>query len=125
MSAEPAGASLRLLADMLQTRMEAVVLTVQIERDALWRALRWRCVSIAALLLAGWAALLLLAVWLPEPARIWVLAATTASLALLAAFAQWQLSRFRTQRSPARRQLLDAVRQDLDALATAVSRGGD
>ena len=119
------GASLRLLVDMLQTRLEAVVLTAQIERDSIWRTLRWRCVGAGALLLAGWALLLLLAVWLPPPARIGVLAAISVALLLLWAWSQRQLAQQRAHRTPAGHQLLDAVRRDLEALGGALSRTPD
>lgn len=116
---------LRLLVDMLQTRLEAAVLTAQIERDALWHILRWRCIGAGALLLAGWALLLLLAVWLPPSARIGVLAAVSVGLLLVWAWSQRQLAQQRAHRTPAGHQLLDAVRRDLEALGGALSRTPD
>lgn len=116
------GPLLRLLVDMVQTRLEALVLTAQIERDALVSTVRWRIVGVGALLLAGWAFLLLLAVWLPPAARPWVLAGITLALALIWVFSVWRLKRYRAHRTPARHQLLEAVRRDLDALDDVLSR---
>lgn len=111
-----------LLAAMVQTRLEAALLVLQLERErwiAIWR---WGIVGGVALLLSTISALLLLVAWLPAAHRVAALAWITA-----ACVAVWIVSRAMSRRSRIGTrevcgELAAAVAEDGRAVAAALRR---
>ncbi len=109
------------IARMLETRLEAAQLVVEIERDRLLRQLRLQLFGVLALGTAVWVGIVLLAVILPPGVRGGVLAG-----ALIACLFGFGLSRAtlrsaqRDESSAPYQRLLRALRADLGAVAAAL-----
>jgi uncharacterized membrane protein YqjE len=107
---------------MLETRMEAAGLVLQAEGQRLAGRLQLQMLAAAAVFIAIWGGIVLLAIALPPNLRVPVLAAVIAAFVLLAA---WAL--LRARRMIAGREagsvawLLESLKLDLEVLARALA----
>ena len=123
-SGEPSPArelSLHLLR-MLETRMDAAGIALQGETQLLMARLQLKMLAAAAGFIAIWGGIVLLAIALPEPYRVPVLAMVVAGFAGAAFWAQWAAKRnLTTGDVGSMRWFLDGLRQDFEILSRTLA----
>ena len=108
---------------MLETRMEAAGLVLQAEGQRLVGRLQLQVLAAAALFIAIWGGIVLLAIALPPDVRVPVLAAVIAAFVLVAVWAMLRARRMIAGREPGSVSwLLDALKLDLEVLARALAQ---
>jgi uncharacterized membrane protein YqjE len=108
---------------MLETRMDAAGIALQGETQLLLARLQLKLFAAAAVFIAIWGGIVLLAIALPPHWRVPVLGAVVVSFVLLAALAQ-----FYSRKKASSHEVgslfwfLDSLRQDLEVLSRALAR---
>lgn len=109
---------------MLETRMDAAGIAIQGEAQLLMARLQLRLFAAAAMFIAIWGGIVLLAIALPPNLRVPVLGAVVAGFVIFAvaayAYAQRKAS---TNEVGSLHWFLDSLRQDLEVLSRALARG--
>jgi uncharacterized membrane protein YqjE len=107
---------------MLETRMEAAGLVLQAEGQRLAGRLQLHILAAAAVFIAIWGGIVLLAIALPEKLRLPVLAAVIAAFVLVAVWAVLRARRMIAGREAGSvAWLLDSLKLDLEVLARALA----
>ena len=108
---------------MFETRMDAAGIALQTEVQAFSSKLQFRLLGAAALFLALWAGIVLLAIALPEHLRIPVLSGVVAAFVIGGVWAFIAASRSATTGGVGSMAwFLDNLRQDLDVLARSLAQ---
>jgi uncharacterized membrane protein YqjE len=108
---------------MLETRMDAAGIALQGETQLLLARLQLRLIAAAALFMAAWGGIVLLAIALPPPLRVPVLAGVVVAFVLLALAARLITRRKASSHEPGSlRWFLDNLRQDLEVLSGALAQ---
>lgn len=108
---------------MLETRMDAAGIALQGETQLLLARLQLKLFAAAALFIAIWGGIVLLAIALPPPLRVPVLAAVVLGFVALAVIAQLYARRKAShQEVGSLHWFLDSLRQDLEVLSRALAR---
>jgi uncharacterized membrane protein YqjE len=119
----PARALTLHLLRMLETRMDAAGIALSTEVQSFSSRMQLKIVAAAALFIAIWGGIVLLAVALPDPYRIPVLSAVVLAFAGGAVWAQLASKR---RVSPddvgSMRWFLDGLKQDLEVLSRSLNR---
>lgn len=122
----PARALTLHLLHMLETRMDAAGIALGTEVQSFTTRMQLRLVAAAAMFIAIWGGIVLLAIALPDPYRIPVLAAVVAAFAGTAIWAQLAAKR---QISPdqvgSMRWFLDGLKADLEVLSRSLQHRQD
>jgi uncharacterized membrane protein YqjE len=120
--AGPARALTLHLLHMLETRMDAAGIALTTEVQTFSSRMQLRLVAAAALFIAIWGGIVLLAIALPEPYRIPVLAVVVAAFALGAAWAQYAARRkVASAEVGSMRWFLDGLKMDLEVLSRSLA----
>jgi uncharacterized membrane protein YqjE len=108
---------------MLETRMDAAGIALQGETQLLMTRLQLRLFAAAALFIAVWGGIVLLAIGLPPDWRVPVLGVVVAAFVIAAIVAQ-QLAKRRasTHEVGSLRWFLDSLRQDLEVLSRTLAQ---
>jgi uncharacterized membrane protein YqjE len=108
---------------MLETRMDAASIALQGETQLLLARLQLKMLAAAAMFIAIWGGLVLLAIALPPNLRVPVLGAVVAGF-VIAAVAAHVLSKRKASSGQvgSMRWFLDSLRQDLEVLSRALAR---
>jgi uncharacterized membrane protein YqjE len=121
--AGPARALTLHLLRMLETRMDAAGIALHNEVQTFSARLQLRLVAAAAMFIAIWGGIVLLAIALPDPYRIPVLAAVVAAFAAAAVWAQLVAKRrVPTDEVGSMRWFLDGLKADLEVLSRSLNR---
>jgi uncharacterized membrane protein YqjE len=108
---------------MLETRMDAASIALQGETQLLLARLQLKLLAAAALFIAIWGGIVLLAIALPPDLRVPVLAAVVAGFVIAAVAAQVLAKRKASSgQVGSLRWFLDSLRQDLEVLSRALAR---
>jgi uncharacterized membrane protein YqjE len=108
---------------MLETRMDAAGIALQGEGQLLLARLQLKMVAAAAVFVAIWGGIVLLAIALPPHLRVPVLSAVVAGFVLLAVAAQLYARRkASTHEVGSLHWFLDSLRKDLEVLSRALAR---
>jgi uncharacterized membrane protein YqjE len=108
---------------MLETRMDAAGIALQGETHLLMVRLQLRLFAAAAMFIAVWGGIVLLAIGLPPPWRVPVLGAVVAAFVLAAVIAQMIAKRRASSNEVGSlRWFLDSLRQDLEVLSRTLAR---
>jgi uncharacterized membrane protein YqjE len=108
---------------MLETRMDAAGIALQGETQLLMSRIQLRLFAAAALFIAIWGGIVLLAIALPPHLRVPVLAAVVVAFVLAAVVAQLLAKRrAATHEVGSLHWFLDSLRQDLEVLSRALMR---
>ena len=108
---------------MLETRMDAAGIALQGESQLLLARLQLKLFAAAAVFIAIWGGIVLLAIALPPNLRVPVLAAVVVGFVLLAVAAQLIARRkASTHEVGSMHWFLDSLRQDLEVLSRALAR---
>jgi uncharacterized membrane protein YqjE len=119
----PARALTLHLLRMLETRMDAAGIALNTEVQTFSTRLQLRLVAAGALFIAIWGGIVLLAIALPEPYRIPVLAVVVAGFALGAVWAQLAARRrASSQDVGSMRWFLDGLKLDLEVLSRSLAQ---
>ena len=126
-SAEPESGPARALTlhllHMLETRMDAAGIALNTEVQTFSTRMQLRLVAAAAMFIAIWGGIVLLAIALPEPYRIPVLAAVVAAFAGAAVWAQLAAKRQApSDQVGSMRWFLDGLKLDLEVLSRSLNR---
>lgn len=106
---------------MLETRMEAAGIVLQAESQRLMSRLQLQLLAAAAVFIAIWGGIVLLAIALPEPARIPVLAGVIVAFIVAAIWAQLAAKRrAESQGVGSMRWFLDGLKRDLEVLSRSL-----
>jgi uncharacterized membrane protein YqjE len=109
---------------MLETRMDAAGIALQGEAQLLMVRLQLRLFAAAAMFIAIWGGIVLLAIALPPHLRVPVLGAVVAGFVILAVAAHVIAKRkASTHEVGSLHWFLDSLRQDLEVLSRALARG--
>jgi uncharacterized membrane protein YqjE len=109
---------------MLETRMDAAGIALQGETQLLMARLQLRLFAAAAVFIAIWGGIVLLAIALPPNLRVPVLGAVVAGFVILAIAAQLLAKRkTSTTQVGSLHWFLDSLRQDLEVLSRTLARG--
>lgn len=121
--AHPArGMSLHLLR-MLETRMDAASIALQGETQLLLARLQLKLFAAAAVFIAIWGGIVLLAIALPPDLRVPVLSAVVIAFVLIAVAAHLYARRKASSHEVgSMRWFLDSLRKDLEVLSRALAR---
>lgn len=107
---------------MLETRMDAASIALQGETRVLLARLQLKLFAAAAVFMALWGGIVLLAIALPPHLRVPVLAGVVVGFVVLAVTAQLLASRKASSREVGSLHwFLDSLRQDLEVLSRALS----
>jgi uncharacterized membrane protein YqjE len=119
----PARTLFQHLLRMFETRMDAAGVAVRWEIDAVTSRLQLKLIAAGALLIALWAAVVLIAIALPPHLRIPVLSVVVAGFAIAAV---WAFLAARRERIPGEtgsmRWFVDGLKADLEVLARTAER---
>jgi uncharacterized membrane protein YqjE len=108
---------------MLETRMDAAGIALQGETQLLLARLQLKLFAAAAVFIAIWGGIVLLAIALPPGLRVPVLSAVVVGFVLLAVAAQLYARRkASTQEIGSLHWFLDSLRQDLEVLSRTLTR---
>ena len=108
---------------MLETRMDAAGIALQGETHLLLVRLQLKLFAAAAVFIAIWGGIVLLAIALPPDLRVPVLSAVVIGFALLAVAAQiYSRRKASTQEVGSLHWFLDSLRQDLEVLSRTLTR---
>ena len=109
---------------MLETRMDAAGIALQGETQLVLARLQLKLLAAAAVFIAIWGGIVLLAIALPPDLRVPVLSGVVAAFLLLAVAAHL-ISRRKASSNEvgSMRWFLDSLRQDLEVLSRALARG--
>jgi uncharacterized membrane protein YqjE len=108
---------------MLETRIDAASIAVQGETQLLLARLQLKLFAAAAVFIAIWGGIVLLAIALPPGLRVPVLAGVVVGFVLLAIGAHMYARRkASTQEVGSLRWFLDSLRQDFEVLSRALAR---
>jgi uncharacterized membrane protein YqjE len=119
----PARALTLHLLHMLETRMDAAGIALNTEVQTFSSRLQLRLLAAGALFIAIWGGIVLLAIALPEPYRIPVLALVVAGFALGAVWAQYAAKRkVGSTEVGSMRWFLDGLKADLEVLSRSLNR---
>jgi uncharacterized membrane protein YqjE len=119
----PARALTLHLLRMLETRMDAAGIALNTEMQTFTARLQLRLVAAAALFIAIWGGIVLLAIALPDPYRIPVLAVVVAAFAGAALWAQVASKRQEPSNGVgSMRWFLDGLRADFEVLSRTLNR---
>lgn len=119
----PARALTLHLLHMLETRMDAAGIALNTEVQTFSSRLQLRLIAAGALFIAIWGGIVLLAIALPEPYRIPVLAIVVAGFALGAFWAQYLAKKkVASTEVGSMRWFLDSLRADLEVLSRSLNR---
>jgi uncharacterized membrane protein YqjE len=119
----PARALTLHLLHMLETRMDAAGIALNTEVQTFSSRLQLRLIAAGALFIAIWGGIVLLAIALPEPYRIPVLASVVVGFALGAVWAQFAAKRKVTSTEVgSMRWFLDSLKADLEVLSRSLNR---
>ena len=119
----PARALTLHLLRMLETRMDAAGIAINTEVQTFGTRLQLKVLAAAALFIAIWGGIVLLAIALPEPYRIPVLAAVVAAFAGAAVWAQLAAKRQApSDQVGSMRWFLDGLKLDLEVLSRSLNR---
>ncbi|HTU68540.1 MAG TPA: hypothetical protein VMF52_21555 [Steroidobacteraceae bacterium] len=122
----PARALTLHLLRMLETRMDAAGIAINTEVQTFSSRMQLRLLAAGALFIAIWGAIVLLAVALPEPYRVPVLAVVVLLFAGGAAWAQWQAKKKLTGEDVgSMRWFLDGLRLDFEVLSRVLAHRHD
>jgi len=123
MESGPARALTLHLLRMLETRMDAAGIALNTEVQTFGTRLQLKIVAAALLFIAIWGGIVLLAIALPDPYRIPVLAAVVLAFAGGAVWAQLAAKRQVTSDDVgSMRWFLDGLKQDLEVLSRSLNR---
>jgi len=107
---------------MLETRMDAAGIAINTEVQTFSSRLQLKLLAAGALFIAIWGGIVLLAIALPEPYRVPVLAMVVAGFAGAAFWAQWAAKRnLTTGDVGSMRWFLDGLRQDFEILSRTLA----
>jgi uncharacterized membrane protein YqjE len=107
---------------MFETRMDAAAIAIEYETQSLATRLRLRLFAVGAIFMAVWAGIVLLAVALPDPWRVPVLAGVVAAFAIGAIVLQVRIGRRVEQQAVgSMRWFVDGLRADVEVLARALA----
>jgi uncharacterized membrane protein YqjE len=124
--AGPARALTLHLLRMLETRMDAAGIAITTEVQTFGTRLQLKLVAAGALFIAIWGGIVLLAIALPEPYRIPVLAGVVLAFAGGAVWAQLASKRrMASTQVGSMRWFLDGLKQDLEVLSRSLHRRPD
>jgi uncharacterized membrane protein YqjE len=119
----PARALTLHLLHMLETRMDAAGIALNTEVQTFSSRLQLRLLAAGALFIAIWGGIVLLAIALPEPYRVPVLAIVVAVFALGAVWAQYAAKRkIASTEIGSMRWFLDSLKADLEVLSRTLNR---
>lgn len=108
---------------MLETRMDAAGIAIQGETQLLLARLQLKLFAAAAVFIAIWGGIVLLAIALPPNLRVPVLSLVVVAFIGLAVFAQLLAKKkASTKEVGSLHWFLDSLRQDLEVLSRALSR---
>ncbi len=108
---------------MLETRMDAAGIALQGETQLLLARLQLKLFAAAAIFIAIWGGIVLLAIALPPDLRVPVLSAVVIGFVLLAVGAQlYARKKASTQEVGSLHWFLDSLRQDLEVLSRTLNR---
>jgi uncharacterized membrane protein YqjE len=108
---------------MLETRMDAAGIALQGETQRVLARLQLKILSAAAIFIAIWGGIVLLAIALPPHLRVPVLGAVVAAFVLTAVAAQVMAKRKASSREVGSMHwFLDSLRQDLEVWSRALAR---
>jgi uncharacterized membrane protein YqjE len=108
---------------MLETRMEAAGIVLQAESQRLMSRLQLQLLAAAAVFIAIWGGIVLLAIALPENLRAPVLAAVIGGFLLVAAWCVLRAKRMVSDRTVGSLSwFLDSLKLDLEVLARALAQ---
>ena len=118
----PARALTLHLLHMLETRMDAAGIALNTEAQSFSTRMQLRLIAAGALFIAIWGGIVLLAIALPEPYRIPVLAVVVAAFALGAAWAQFAAKRkVSSHEVGSMRWFLDGLKLDFEVLSRSLA----
>jgi uncharacterized membrane protein YqjE len=119
--AGPARALTLHLLRMLETRMDAAGIALNTEVQTFSSRLQLKLAAAGALFIAVWGGIVLLAVALPEPYRVPVLAGVVVVFVILAIWAQLSSKRrLASTQVGSMRWFLDGLKQDLEVLSRSL-----
>lgn len=122
----PARALTLHLLRMLETRMDAAGIALQSEVQSFSSRLQLKVLAGAAVFFAIWGGIVLLAIALPEGARIPVLSAVVVAFVLVAVWAQLAAKkRLASHEVGSLHWFLEGLKQDLEVLARSLNRARD
>jgi len=108
---------------MVETRMEAAGLVFQSESQRLMSRLQLKALAAAAVFIAMWGGIVLLAIALPPNLRVPVLGAVVAGFLLLAVWAVMKANRMIAGREVGSLEwFLESLKQDLEIFARSLAR---
>jgi uncharacterized membrane protein YqjE len=108
---------------MFETRMDAAAIALQGEGQRLMARLQLKLFAAAALFIAIWGGIVLLAIALPPHLRVPVLSGVVAGFVVIAVVAQWIARRkAATQDVGSLHWFLESLRKDLEVLSRALAR---
>jgi uncharacterized membrane protein YqjE len=108
---------------MLETRMDAAGIALQGETQLLLARLQLKLFAAAAIFIAIWGGIVLLAIALPPDLRVPVLSAVVAGFVLLAIAAQlYARKKASTHEVGSLHWFLDSLRQDLEVVSRTLAR---
>ena len=108
---------------MLETRMDAAGIVMQAEMQLLVTRLQLRLLAAAAIFIAIWGGIVLLAIVLPEAARVPVLSAVIAAFVIAAVWAQLAARRQGSAHGVGSLSwLLESLKLDLEVLSRSLSQ---
>jgi uncharacterized membrane protein YqjE len=108
---------------MLETRMDAAGLALQGEAQLLLTRLQLKLFAAAAIFIAIWGGIVLLAIALPPDLRVPVLSAVVAGFVVLAIAAQlFARKRVSTRQVGSLHWFLDSLRQDMEVVSRTLTR---
>ena len=111
---------------MLETRMDAAGIALNTEVQTFSARIQLRLVAAAAMFIAIWGGIVLLAIALPDPYRIPVLAVVVAAFAGAAIWAQFAAKhQIRSNEVGSMRWFLDGLKADLEVLSRSLQRRQD
>ena len=120
----PARALTTHLLRMFETRMEAAGIALQSEVHSFSARLQLRVLAAAAVFVAIWGGIVLLAIALPPHLRVPVLSAVVAGFVVVALVAYFAARKFnRTREIGSLSWFLEELRLDLEVFSRALSRG--
>jgi uncharacterized membrane protein YqjE len=118
----PARALTLHLLRMLETRMEAAGIALDTEIQSITSRVQLNLLAAGALFLAIWGGIVLLAIALPEPARIPVLSGVIVAFVIAAIWAQRAAKRrAESQGVGSMRWFLDGLKRDLEVLSRSLA----
>jgi uncharacterized membrane protein YqjE len=119
----PARALTLHLLHMLETRMDAAGIAINTEVQTFSTRMQLRLVAAAAMFIAIWGGIVLLAIALPDPYRVPVLAVVVAAFAGAAIWAQLAAKRqIPSTEVGSMRWFLDGLKADLEVLSRSLHR---